>query len=80
MRVWAPYGGPRLDDVLVLFGLTPEKFHRRITRLLTSAASGELTFDDPRMIEALLSRSQTSPVVSQSAGHDRRGVQHSGTR
>ncbi|MFI5498106.1 hypothetical protein ACIA5E_03505 [Nocardia asteroides] len=39
---WAPYGGND-GEAFVRFGLTPEEFHRRLSRLLRSPAARTLT-------------------------------------
>jgi hypothetical protein len=39
---WAPYGGNDAE-AFVRFGLTPEEFHRRLSRLLRTPAARTLT-------------------------------------
>jgi hypothetical protein len=32
-RRWSPFGGPRSEDVLIEFGMTPEQYEEHVTRI-----------------------------------------------
>ena len=53
---WAPFGGPRDDDLLVEFGMTPRTYYNRLARALRVRPANEVGEDIHRTLLALCYR------------------------
>ncbi|WP_143543145.1 hypothetical protein [Rhodococcus sp. NCIMB 12038] len=66
-RRWIPYGGPPQEEILVGFGLTPERFAERALAALGRIAGRRLTAEEQeslrRQLICLYAR-HVSPVLS----------------
>lgn len=62
-RIWDPFGGPRMGDVFVNFGMTPQRYFSRIEHILRNARRMGVSANDQRVLERTLERLR-APVHS----------------
>lgn len=55
-RMWAPYGGPQPDEILVHFGMPPTRFYQNITRILRTAAPGHIPVAERQLLYTVSAR------------------------
>jgi hypothetical protein len=70
VRIWIPYGGARPADILVAFGMSPERFYANITRILGTNACPDMSMAERRQIEEIAARFSTHPLPAQRGHRD----------
>ncbi|MFD9664249.1 DUF3263 domain-containing protein [Rhodococcus sp. NPDC059968] len=50
-RLWIPYGGPRSEDILVKFGMTPSRFYWKLARIVEASGPGFLSPSEKRFVD-----------------------------